>query len=53
MNQIKIKLYKSLTGCTPKQIKTDHTLGLKKINQIVVKEEKTVVRGMLKIILNI
>ncbi|MDV3141584.1 MAG: 50S ribosomal protein L30 [Candidatus Phytoplasma australasiaticum] len=50
MNQIKIKLCKSLIGCTPKQIKTAHALGLKKINQRVVKEEKAVVRGMLKII---
>ncbi|MDV3157380.1 MAG: 50S ribosomal protein L30 [Candidatus Phytoplasma australasiaticum] len=50
MNQIKIKLCKSLIGRTPKQIKTAHALGLKKINQIVIKEEKSAVHGMLKII---
>ncbi|MFW8664470.1 uL30 family ribosomal protein, partial [Candidatus Phytoplasma citri] len=36
MNNIQIKLCRSLIGRNPKQIKTAHALGLKKINQIVI-----------------
>ncbi|MDO8063917.1 50S ribosomal protein L30 [Candidatus Phytoplasma bonamiae] len=50
MNKIQIKLCKSLIGRTPKQIKTAHALGLKKINQKVIKEEKAVIQGMLNVI---
>ncbi|MDO7983409.1 MAG: 50S ribosomal protein L30 [Pigeon pea little leaf phytoplasma] len=50
MNKIQIKLCKSLIGRTPKQIKTAHALGLKKINQKVIKEEKAVVQGMLNVV---
>ncbi|MDO8053941.1 50S ribosomal protein L30 ['Opuntia sp.' phytoplasma] len=50
MNNIQIKLCRSLIGRNPKQIKTAHALGLKKINQIVIKEENAVLNGMLNII---
>ncbi len=45
-NQIKIKLKRSLIGSTEKQIKVVHSLGLKKINQVVEQYDTPVVMGM-------
>ena len=45
-NQIKIKLKKSLIGSTEKQIKVVHSLGLKKVNQVVEQYDTPVVMGM-------
>jgi len=45
-NQIKIKLKRSLIGSTDKQIKVVHSLGLKKINQVVEQYDTPVVMGM-------
>jgi len=42
-----IKLKKSTIGCSPTQIKTVHALGLKKINQTVVKTDTPANRGQL------
>jgi len=42
-----IKLKKSTIGCSPTQIRTAHALGLKKINQIVVKTDTPANRGQL------
>ena len=45
-NQIKIKLKRSLIGSTEKQIKVVHSLGLKKVNQVVEQYDTPVVMGM-------
>lgn len=46
-NQIKIKLKRSLIGSTEKQIKVVHSLGLKKVNQVVEQYDTPIVMGMI------
>ncbi|MDR2822716.1 MAG: 50S ribosomal protein L30 [Acholeplasmatales bacterium] len=46
MAQIEIKLNKSLIGRLPNHVKTAHALGLRKINQVVVKPANEAVLGM-------
>ncbi|WP_425306202.1 50S ribosomal protein L30 [Columbia Basin potato purple top phytoplasma] len=48
MMKLEITLKKSLIGRTPNQVKNANILGLKKINQKVIKEDIQVVRGILK-----
>ncbi len=48
--KIEIKLTRSLIGRKPNQVKTAHALGLKKINQVVVKETNDAINGMVKTI---
>jgi large subunit ribosomal protein L30 len=48
--KLQIKLTKSLIGRNPNQIKTAHALGLKKIQQVVVKEANEAILGMVKTI---
>lgn len=48
MSTIKIKLVKSHIGKIPKHRKTIKALGLKKINQVVEKNDTPQIRGMLK-----
>ena len=48
MRTIKIKLVKSPIGKIPKHRKTIKALGLKKINQVVEKNDTPQIRGMLK-----
>lgn len=50
---IEIKLTRSLIGRKPNQVKTAHALGLKKINQVVVKESNDAILGMVKTISHI
>lgn len=50
MKKLQITLTKSLIGRKPNQVKTAHALGLKKINQTVVKETNDAVMGMIKTI---
>lgn len=45
--QLEITLKRSLIGRSGKQVKTIETLGLKKINDIVTKEDSASLRGML------
>lgn len=45
---IKIKLVRSLIGKTQPQRKTIQALGLKKIGQVVEKEDTPQVRGMIE-----
>ena len=45
-----ITLKKSLIGRLPNQVKTAHALGLRKINQVVVKESNEAIEGMIKTI---
>lgn len=42
-----VKLKKSTIGCSQDQIKTVRALGLKKINQVVVKADNAANRGQL------
>lgn len=48
--KIEIKLTRSLIGRKPNQVKTAHALGLKKVNQVVVKETNDAINGMIKTI---
>lgn len=47
---LEIKLVRSLIGKKPNQVKTAHALGLKKLNQVVVKEASAPILGMVKTI---
>lgn len=42
-----VKLKKSTIGCSQDQIKTAHALGLRKVNQTVVKADTPANRGQL------
>jgi len=44
--QIKIKLTKSLIGCTPAQRKVAQALGLSKTNQVVEHNSSATIMGM-------
>jgi large subunit ribosomal protein L30 len=48
--KLQITLTKSLIGRKPNQIKTAHALGLKKPQQVVVKEANEALLGMVKTI---
>jgi large subunit ribosomal protein L30 len=48
--KLQITLKKSLIGRKPNQVKTAHALGLKKINQVVVKESNDAINGMINTI---
>lgn len=48
--KVQIKLTRSLIGRKPNQVKTAHALGLKKLNQVIVKETNEAVNGMIKTI---
>jgi large subunit ribosomal protein L30 len=50
MMKLEITLKKSLIGRKPNQVKTAYALGLKKIGQVVVKEDHEAIRGMVKTI---
>lgn len=45
--KLEITLTRSVIGRSGKQVKTIETLGLKKINDTVIHEDSTTVRGML------
>lgn len=45
-NKLEITLTRSLIGRTERQRRTVQTLGLKKINDSIVREDTPVVRGM-------
>lgn len=48
--KLEITLVKSLIGIKPNQAKTAQALGLKKIHQVVVKDDNEAIRGMVKTI---
>ncbi|BCR35347.1 50S ribosomal protein L30 [Mariniplasma anaerobium] len=48
--KLEIKLTRSLIGRKPNQVKTAHALGLRKMNQVVVKESNDAIIGMIKTI---
>ena len=47
MANLKVTLVKSTIGAVPKHIKTVEALGLKKLQQTVVKPDNEAVRGMI------
>ncbi len=47
---VEITLVKSIIGANPSQRKTAQALGLKKINQTVVKRDTETIRGMINIV---
>jgi large subunit ribosomal protein L30 len=47
-NTIKVKLVKSTIGAIPKHKKTIEALGLRKIGQIVEKQDNPQMRGMIQ-----
>ena len=48
--KLQITLNRSLIGRKPNQVKTAHALGLRKPNQVVVKESNDAIDGMIKTI---
>lgn len=48
--KLQITLKRSVIGATEKQRNTIQSLGLKKINDVVVREDTPSVRGMIEII---
>lgn len=48
--KVQIKLTRSLIGHKPNQVKTAHALGLRKVNQVVVKETNEALNGMIRTI---
>ena len=47
MAQLKIQQMKSTIGCKQNQRETVRTLGLKRIGDVVVKEDRPEIRGMI------
>jgi large subunit ribosomal protein L30 len=47
---IKVKLVRSKIGKTPNQRKTIEALGLRKIGQVVEKEDTPQIRGMINVV---
>ena len=48
MGQLKVKQRKSGIGCKANQRETLRSLGLKRIGDVVVKEDRPEIRGMVK-----
>jgi large subunit ribosomal protein L30 len=48
MAELRIKLVKSTIGRKPKHRATIQALGLRKLNQVVVKQDNPQMRGMIK-----
>ncbi|MDV3196250.1 MAG: 50S ribosomal protein L30, partial [Candidatus Phytoplasma stylosanthis] len=48
MKKLEIILKKSIIGRNPNQIKNIYCLGLRKINQKVIKQDSPVIRGIIK-----
>ncbi|HAX02278.1 MAG: 50S ribosomal protein L30 [Tenericutes bacterium GWC2_34_14] len=51
--KLQITLKRSLIGRKPNQVKTAHALGLRKLNQVVVKESNDAINGMVNTILHL
>jgi large subunit ribosomal protein L30 len=48
MAQLKIQQLRSTIGCKPNQRETVRSLGLKRIGDVVVKEDRPEIRGMVQ-----
>jgi large subunit ribosomal protein L30 len=46
MARLKVKQHKSTIGCPPNQRETVRSLGLKRIGDVVIKEDRPELRGM-------
>ncbi|MBD8868505.1 50S ribosomal protein L30 [Nocardioides donggukensis] len=46
MAQLQVQQHRSTIGCKPNQRETLRTLGLKRIGDVVVKEDRPEIRGM-------
>ena len=46
MGQLKVKQLKSTIGCKENQRETVRSLGLKRVGDVVVKEDRPEIRGM-------
>lgn len=46
MARLKVTQVRSTIGCKPKQRETLRTLGLKRMHDVVVKEDRPEIRGM-------
>ena len=53
MSSLKITLVRGLAGCTDDQRATVRSLGLRKIRQSVVREDRPDVRGMVRKVLHL
>ena len=53
MSSLKITLVRGLVGCTEDQRATVRSLGLRKIRQSVIREDKPDVRGMVHKVLHL
>jgi large subunit ribosomal protein L30 len=51
--KLQVTLKRSLIGRKPNQIKTAHALGLRKVNQVVVKEANEAITGMINTIIHL
>jgi large subunit ribosomal protein L30 len=51
--KLQITLKRSLIGRKPNQVKTAHALGLRKVNQVVVKESNDAITGMVNTIIHL
>jgi large subunit ribosomal protein L30 len=51
--KLQVTLKRSLIGRKPNQIKTAHALGLRKVNQVVVKEAIEAITGMINTIIHL
>lgn len=49
-NKLQITLKRSVIGTSEKQRNTVSALGLKKINDVVVKEDTPAIRGMINVV---
>jgi large subunit ribosomal protein L30 len=45
---LKVKMIGSLIGCTPRQRESVRGLGLRKMHQVVEREDTPMVRGMIR-----
>jgi large subunit ribosomal protein L30 len=48
MSQLKVQQMRSTIGCKPAQRETLRSLGLKRIGDVVVKEDRPEIRGMVQ-----
>lgn len=51
--KVEIKLTRSLITRKPNQVKTAHALGLKRVGDVVVKENNDAIKGMIQTIIHL
>jgi large subunit ribosomal protein L30 len=53
VSRLRITLVRGLAGCTERQRRTVRSLGLRRIRQSVVREDRPDVRGMVRSVLHL